>query len=144
MKKFLALALCLSVMSIATACGSGDESAEVPEDAQVQEEVTESVDETMDETVDETDAEAETESETDVDADAEAVETSFTGILEEKKDFMVVVSNEDQTESYTFNLADGVQCDAEVGEKITVTFTGDIDAPVADQDLTATEIVIAE
>ena len=48
----------------------------------------------------------------------------FTGVLEDKKDFMIVVTGEDGT-PYVFNL-DGVVCPADVGQTVTVTYTGDM------------------
>ena len=48
---------------------------------------------------------------------------SFTGVLEDKKDFMITVS--DGNQSYLFNL-EGVVCPAEPGQTVTVTYTGDI------------------
>ncbi len=50
----------------------------------------------------------------------------FTGILEEKKDFMIIVNSEDGKNSYVFNL-EGVACDAENGDKVKVSYTGDIE-----------------
>ena len=136
MKKFLALILCLSVMTVATACGSKEEAPEEPTDAQTEE--------TTDGAVQEGETE-EIESEEIAPEDAEAQsDTTYTGVLEEKKDFMVVVTSEDKSETYMFTLDDGVVCPAEVGETVTVTYTGDITVPVADQNLTATAITVAE
>lgn len=63
----------------------------------------------------------------------------FTGILEEKKDFMIVVAAESGEEAYPFNLGDGVACDAEVGDKVRVTYTGELENFV-DEPLIATLI----
>ena len=57
-----------------------------------------------------------------------AEEQTYTGILEEDKGFMITVAPEDKnddSESYVFGT-DGVTIDAKVGDKVTVTFTGDI------------------
>ena len=137
MKKFFALLLCLSVMTVVTACGSSEEPAEDP--AQVETNETVETEGTEAEEVE--DAEAAEDLETEAsEEDAMAEEASFTGVLEEKKDFMVTVSTEDKSASYVFTLADGVTCDAEVGDSVTVTYTGDMEAPEADQELTATAI----
>ena len=141
MKKFLALILCLSVMTVATACGSKEEAPEEPTDAQTEDSVDSTVQEGETDEIESEGIESEeTESE---DAETQA-DTTYTGVLEEKKDFMVVVTSEDKSESYVFNLGEGVECPAEVGETVTVTYTGDITVPVADQDLTATAIAVAE
>ena len=67
----------------------------------------------------------------------------YTGILEEKKDFMVIVTAEKGGEAYLFNLGDGVTCDAEEGDKVQVTFTGNLENAL-DENLIATAIVKAE
>ncbi len=64
-------------------------------------------------------------------------EATYTGVIEEKKDFMVIVNSEDGNDPYIFNL-DGITCDAEVGDKVTVTYTGDLND--IDSVLTATKI----
>ncbi len=71
---------------------------------------------------------------------------SYTGILEEKKDFMVIVSSEDGSESYIFNLDEGVTCDAEAGDKVDVTYVGDLEKfdPAGDEKLVATAVVKAQ
>ncbi len=63
--------------------------------------------------------------------------TTYTGVLEEKKDFMVIIASEDGKNSYIFNL-DKTTCDANVGDKVTVTYTGDLDD--IDSSLVATKI----
>ena len=65
----------------------------------------------------------------------------YTGILEEKKDFMIVVQSEDGENTYLFNL-DGATCDAAVGDTVTVTYTGDLED--MDARLIATEVTKAE
>lgn len=50
----------------------------------------------------------------------------YTGVLEEKKDFMIIVTAEDGSESYIFNLGDGTTCEAEVGDTVEVTYTGEL------------------
>ena len=55
---------------------------------------------------------------------AQQLTQQFTGVLEDKKDFMIVVTGEDGT-PYVFNL-DRVVCPAEVGQTVTVTYTGDM------------------
>ena len=78
---------------------------------------------------------------TDTPAAAEsASEAAFTGTLDEKKDFMITVTGEDGM-TYVFNL-DGVACPAEAGQKVTVTYTGDITD--FDAQLMAVRIEIAE
>ena len=67
----------------------------------------------------------------------EAEGSTFTGVLEDKKDFMITVTGEDGT-AYVFNL-EGVECPAEVGDTVTVTYTGDMTD--FDAQLMATEIV---
>lgn len=62
----------------------------------------------------------------------------FTGVLEEKKDFMVIVTA-DGGESYAFNLGDGVTCDAEEGDKVQVTYTGNLEN-FLDESLVATAV----
>lgn len=73
-------------------------------------------------------------------ASTEAAATTYTGTLEDKKDFMITVVGDDGS-AYVFNL-DGVECPAEAGQKITVTYTGDITD--MDAQLMATEIQLAE
>lgn len=70
----------------------------------------------------------------------------YTGVLEEKKDFMVVVSAEEGEEPYIFTLEDGVTCDAEVGDKVNVIYTGDITkySSYGDEILIATQVEVAE
>ena len=65
--------------------------------------------------------------------------STFTGVLEDKKDFMITVTGEDGT-AYVFNL-ENVECPAEVGDTVTVTYTGDM--ADFDAQLMATEIVKA-
>ena len=64
-------------------------------------------------------------------------EETYTGVLEEKKDFMIIVSSEDGKNSYIFNLGE-VTCEANVGDTVTVTYTGDLDD--IDSSLVATKI----
>ena len=53
--------------------------------------------------------------------------TRFTGVLEEKKDFMLIVESMDGKDSYIFNLPEsGLNISADEGDTITVTYTGDI------------------
>lgn len=58
-------------------------------------------------------------------------EATFTGVIDEKKDFMIIVNSEDGKNAYIFNL-DGITCEPNEGDKVTVTYTGgeldDIDA----------------
>lgn len=68
--------------------------------------------------------------------------TTYTGTLQEKKDFMIVVG-EDGSDgkpgvSYTFDLGDNTKVDAKVGDKVTVTYTGDLNN--IDSTLTATKV----
>ena len=56
--------------------------------------------------------------------EAEADTATFTGTLEDKKDFMITVVGEDGS-AYAFNL-NGTPCPAEVSQTVTVTYTGDI------------------
>ena len=72
--------------------------------------------------------------------EAQMTEAQFTGILEDKKDFMIVVTGEDGA-AYSFNL-DGVTCPAEVSQKVTVTYTGDLND--FDSQLFAVKIQLAE
>lgn len=69
---------------------------------------------------------------------------TYTGILQEKKDFMIVVGEEGEEGeadvSYTFNL-DNTKVDAKVGDKVTVTYTGDLSD--IDSTLTATKVEAA-
>lgn len=69
---------------------------------------------------------------------------TFTGIVEDKTSEMVVVAAEDGSNSYLFELADGVVCDAQEGDKITVTYTGDISqfdpTGAGDEELVAVRI----
>lgn len=51
---------------------------------------------------------------------------TFTGIVEDKTNAMVVVAAEDYSNSYIFDLDEGVVCDVQEGDKVTVTYTGDI------------------
>ncbi len=62
---------------------------------------------------------------------------TFTGVIEEKKDFMIIVTAEDGKSSHIFNL-DGITCDANTGDKVTVTYTGDLED--IDSTLMATKI----
>ena len=70
----------------------------------------------------------------------EAEGSAFTGVREDKKDFMITVTGEDGN-AYVFTL-EGVECPAEVGDTVTVTYLGDITD--FDAQLVATEIVRAE
>lgn len=66
----------------------------------------------------------------------------YTGVLEEKKDFMIVVASETGEDPYIFNLEEGVICDAEVGDEVTVTYTGDLSKfdSYSDEVLVATQV----
>ena len=64
----------------------------------------------------------------------------FTGVLEDKKDFMIVVVGDDGN-AYTFNL-EGVTVPAEPSQRVTVTYTGDITD--FDSQLTATKVELAQ
>ncbi len=72
--------------------------------------------------------------------------STYTGTLEEKKDFMIVVAAEEGEDPYIFNLEEGVTCDAEVGDKVTVTYTGDITKydSYSDEVLMATQVEKAQ
>ena len=83
-------------------------------------------------------------------ADADAVQAespdeaeamTFTGKLDEKKDFMIIAIDDDDN-AVIFNLDEGVTCDAEVGDRIQITYTGDIED--MDAQLMAQSIVIVE
>lgn len=63
---------------------------------------------------------------------------TFTGVLDEKKDFMITVVSEDGGDAYVFGI-DGISVDAQVGDTVTVTYTGD---PI--DGATATEVTLAE
>lgn len=64
----------------------------------------------------------------------------FTGTLEDKKDFMITVTGEEGS-SYAFNL-EGTTVPAEVGQKVTVTYTGDI--ADFDSQLVAVKVELAQ
>lgn len=114
MKRFSILMVVLTLILSLTACGGKDKTDGQEDTQQNQEDVQKNDQETA----------------------------TFTGILEEKKDFMVIVKSEDEEISYIFDLDDGVTCDAEVGDKITITYTGDITkfdpSGAGDEHLTAT------
>ena len=82
---------------------------------------------------------AETTMETSMDAQQNQ-ESTFTGTLEEKKDFMIVVVGDDGN-AYTFNL-DGVAVPAEPSQRVTVTYTGDLTD--FDAQLMATKVELAK
>ena len=65
---------------------------------------------------------------------------SFTGILEDKKDFMIVVTG-DAGDTYAFNLG-GLECTAQVGDRVTVTYNGDIND--FDAQLLAVKITVED
>lgn len=77
---------------------------------------------------------------------ANPVTGTYTGVLEEKSDFMIVVSSEEGKDPYIFNLDEGVTCDAEVGDTITIDYTGDITKydTFSDEHLIATLVEPAE
>ena len=77
---------------------------------------------------------------------ANPVTGTYTGVLEEKSDFMLVVSAEEGEDPYIFNLDEGVTCDAEVGDTITIDYTGDITKydTFSDEVLVATLVTPAE
>ena len=134
MKKILMMLLAMTMVLGLVACGGNDEPEATP--------APEAVEENMDDAamVEGEDAEMEEP------ADAEAAEEmTFTGIVEEKKDFMVIVTTEDGADAYSFTLAEGVTCDAEVGDKVTVTYTGDLEKFISeDAELVASMIELAE
>ena len=68
---------------------------------------------------------------------ASAHNATFSGVLEDKKDFMIVVTG-DNGDTHLFNLGD-LECDAQVGDRITVTYNGDIED--FDAQLLAVKIV---
>lgn len=76
-------------------------------------------------------------SQEDTSSTASRGESTFTGILNDNKDFMTIVNSKDNQNSYIFELK-GITCDAEVGDKVTVIYTGNIEDP--DTDLTATKV----
>lgn len=117
MKKMALLLSILSVLLCFTACGSANQEPEVnkPETSQSS---------TQDSTKDNN-------------SGSSTEESTFTGILDDNKDFMIIVNSEDNQDSYIFDL-DGVTCDAEIGDKVTVTYKGNIDDP--DANLTATKV----
>lgn len=123
MKKFAMLMVALTMLFALTACG--DKTEGTPETEQQAQEETQGQ---------ETPA-------------ADEVQTAeFTGVLEEKKDFMVIVNSEDGSKSYIFNLDEGVTCDAEAGDKVDVTYVGDLEKfdPAGDEKLVATAVVKAQ
>lgn len=65
-------------------------------------------------------------------------EQTYTGVLDEKKDFMITVVSEDGGDAYVFGIG-GISVDAQVGDTVTVTYTGD---PI--DGATATEVALAE
>lgn len=72
---------------------------------------------------------------------------TFTGIIEDKTDTMIVVGSEDGTESYIFDIGEGVICEAAVKDLVTVTYTGDLskfDPSGNGEVLVATQIEMAE
>ena len=74
--------------------------------------------------------------------DQTASGTTYTGTLQEKNDFMIVVG-EDGADgkpgvSYVFNINDDVKVDAKVGDQVTVTYTGDLND--IDSRLEATQV----
>lgn len=126
MKKLALILAALTLVFSLTACGSKEEA---PADEEDNTAVEEQVDAET-ETEGEEDAEAaedETEAETEDENAADAEEAVYTGIIEEKKDFMVIVTSEDGADAYVFNLGEDVTCEAEEGDKVTVTYTGDLD-----------------
>ena len=67
----------------------------------------------------------------------------YTGILDEKKDFMIVVESIDGKDAYIFNLPEeGLEISSSTGDKVTVTYTGDIKD--IDAQLQAVEVKPAE
>lgn len=68
---------------------------------------------------------------------------TYTGILEENKGFMITVAPEnkkDDTVSYVFGT-DGITVDAKVGNKVTITYTGDINEVGGLLEATKVEVV---
>lgn len=68
-------------------------------------------------------------------------EQTFTGTLEENKVMMITVRAGDGEDAFVFGT-EGVDIDAEVGDKVTVTYTGDISEVGA--NLTASKVEKAE
>ena len=61
------------------------------------------------------------------DQDPVSEKAEYTGILDEKKDFMIVVESIDGKDAYIFNLPEeGLEISSSTGDKVTVTYTGDI------------------
>ena len=56
---------------------------------------------------------------------SDAEEQTFTGTLEDKTNFMLVVTSEDGS-SYIFDLEDELVSDAQIGDQVTITYTGDL------------------
>lgn len=142
MKKFAMLMVALTMLFALTACGDKTEgNAETEQQTQEETQGQETPAEGETETP-ETPAEGETETPA-----ADEVQTAeFTGVLEEKKDFMVIVNSEDGSKSYIFNLDEGVTCEAEPGDKVDVTYVGDLEKfdPAGDEKLVATAVVKAQ
>ena len=137
MKKILMMLLAMTMLLGLVACGGSDEPEATPAPEAVEDTLDDAAAVEGEEAVEPADAET---------ADAEpAEELTFTGIIEEKKDFMVIVTSEDGAEAYVFTLADGVECEAAEGDKVTVTYTGDLEKFITDDaELLASKIELAE
>lgn len=140
MKKILMMLLAMVMVFSLVACGGSDEPEATP--------APEAVEENLDDAAiaEGEDAEAPAEAEQEETAETEpAEELTFTGLIEEKKDFMIIVTSEDSADAYGFTLAEGVTCDAEVGDKVTITYTGDLEKFITDDaELLASKIELAE
>ncbi len=150
MKKLFALLMALSLV-MASGCASKEDTApaddpnngaavEEPQDAQNQENADADAD------ADAADADADADADAaDADADAEAEEKTCTGTLGEVKDFMFEVTD-DQGTSYAFTF-EGEQpeglADAKTGDKVTVTYTGELSEVDAFQG-TVISVALAE
>ena len=78
-------------------------------------------------------------------SDASPDAQTYTGILEEDKGFMIIVAPEDEdkeghSDSYVFGTG-GITVDAKVGDKIIVTYTGDINDIDGSLEATKVEVV---
>lgn len=102
MKKWTVLLVTLTLLFTLTACGSKDDNSKGEEDSN---------DQKME----------------DVQTNgSDAEEQTFTGILEDKTNFMLVVNSEDGKNSYIFNLEEELVSDAQTGDKVTITYKGDL------------------
>ena len=102
MKKWTVLLVTLTLLFTLTACGSKDDNSKGEDDSN---------DQKME----------------DVQTNgSDAEEQTFTGILEDKTNFMLVVNSEDGKNSYIFNLEEELVSDAQAGDKVTITYKGDL------------------